>query len=92
MKTKALIFYDQLQLATKRGSDYGPVPLGCGLWWVSMTRPTLRSSKLRRSSELLLSIGELGVRDKAFGLRHHGVDQRVGANAVDDLAFDTHLA
>ena len=26
MKTKALASYDQLRLATKRGSDYGPVP------------------------------------------------------------------
>ena len=26
MKAKALIFYDQLQLATKDGSDYGPIP------------------------------------------------------------------
>ena len=28
MKTKALISYDQLILATKRGSEYGPVSKG----------------------------------------------------------------
>ena len=40
----------------------------------------------------VLAFGELWIGNDTFGLSHHCADHRVRSDAVDDLAFDTHLA